>query len=156
MSSKYQEVLQVAQELFSQNPDWVTFFREVLGLEGAVRKAFPTPEELGEFERTAEYQKIQAMVAKLREVSGSRPTAQEPTTVITVRLPKSLHDSLRAEAHECRTSMNKLCIAKLLQMLDEEPTAPATPATPAQAVPGQTTQPQRQDAFAPQHATTSY
>jgi len=148
MSSKYQEVYQVAQELFSQNPDWVTFFREVLGLEGAVRRAFPAPEELSEFERTPEYQKIQGMVAKLREASGSRPTAQEPTTVITVRLPKSLHDSLRAEAHERRTSMNKLCIAKLLQILGEESTPASTSI--------QTPEPQASGTMVPQHATASY
>ena len=40
--------------------------------------------------------------------------------MITVRLPKSLHESLRTEAHEKRTSMNKLCISKLLQMIDTE------------------------------------
>ncbi len=44
--------------------------------------------------------------------------AQEPTRVITVRLPKSLHEALRVEAHEHRTSMNKLCISKLLQIID--------------------------------------
>jgi predicted HicB family RNase H-like nuclease len=43
----------------------------------------------------------------------------EPTRVITVRLPKCLHEALRAEAHEHRTSMNKLCISKLLQFIDE-------------------------------------
>ena len=42
----------------------------------------------------------------------------EPTRVITVRLPKSLHEALRVEAHEHRTSMNKLCISKLLQFID--------------------------------------
>ena len=40
--------------------------------------------------------------------------------MITVRLPKSLHESLRAEAHEKRTSMNKLCISKLLQFIDTD------------------------------------
>ena len=40
--------------------------------------------------------------------------------MITVRLPKSLHEALRAEAHEHRTSMNKLCISKLLQFIDNE------------------------------------
>ena len=44
----------------------------------------------------------------------------EPTKVITVRMPKSLHEALRAEAHEHQTSMNKLCISKLLQFIDNE------------------------------------
>jgi predicted HicB family RNase H-like nuclease len=39
---------------------------------------------------------------------------------ITVRLPKSLHESLRAEAHDRKTSMNQLCISKLLQVIDAE------------------------------------
>ena len=44
----------------------------------------------------------------------------EPTQVITVRLPKSLHEALRVEADEHHTSMNKLCISKLLQFIDHE------------------------------------
>lgn len=118
--TKEQEVFQVAHELFRQNPDWVTFFREVLGLEGIVRQAYSSPEAMANFERCEEYQKIQQMLAQLRKKGGGATNNQEPTTVITVRLPKSLHDTLKAEAHERRTSMNKLCIAKLLQMLDAE------------------------------------
>jgi predicted HicB family RNase H-like nuclease len=120
MADKYQEVLNVAQELCSQDPDWVMFFREILGIEGAVRKAFATPAEMAEFERSHEYAQIQGMLARLRERGRGKPSQPEPTRVITVRLPKSLHDSLRAEAHERRTSMNRLCIAKLLQVVDEQ------------------------------------
>ena len=38
---------------------------------------------------------------------------------VTAKL-HSAHESLRAEAHDRRTSMNKLCISKLLQVIDEE------------------------------------
>jgi predicted HicB family RNase H-like nuclease len=120
VTDKAQDVFRVAQEKFERSPDWVTFFREVLGVEGAVRNCFRTPDELNQFEQTDEYQQIQHMVAKLRERSGDLPQPKEPTRVITVRLPQSLHDSLRTEAHEKRTSMNKLCISKLLQMVDED------------------------------------
>ena len=60
------------------------------------------------------------MVAKLRERSGTQSDNREPTRVITVRMPKSLHESLRAEAHDRKTSMNKLCISKLLQVVGDE------------------------------------
>jgi predicted HicB family RNase H-like nuclease len=130
MTDKNQEVLQVAEELYSQDPDWVAFFREILGIEGALRKAFPTPEEMAEFERSREYAQIQGMLARLRERGRGKPSQPEPTRVITVRLPKSLHDSLRTEAHERKTSMNRLCIAKLLQVVDEALLA-AAPATVA-------------------------
>jgi predicted HicB family RNase H-like nuclease len=60
------------------------------------------------------------MLGKLREQVVATPGAQEETRVITVRLPKSLHDALKAEAHEYRTSMNRLCISKLLQFIEDE------------------------------------
>ncbi len=118
---KYQEVYEVAQKLYQQNPDWVTFFREVLGINGVVRQAFPEPEQLAHFEQSQQFDEIQHMLAKLRERrTVDANESREPTRVITVRLPKSLHESLRTEAHERHTSMNKLCISKLLQIVDEE------------------------------------
>jgi predicted HicB family RNase H-like nuclease len=110
----------IATEMFHQQPDWVTFFREVLGVDGLLRRLFPKPEELANFEKTDQYSEIQLMLAKLRERSGAAADGKEPTRVITVRLPKSLHESLRAEAHDRKTSMNQLCISKLLQVIDAE------------------------------------
>lgn len=117
--SRETQALRIASDMYRQQPDWVTFFREVLGVDGAVRKIFPSPDDLLAFEQSAEYLEIQQMVAKLREKSRDPIDDREPTRVITVRLPKSLHESLRNEAHERKTSMNKLCISKLLQIVDE-------------------------------------
>ncbi len=118
MNTKEQDVFRVATELFAQGPDWVVFFREILGLDGIVRKVYCTPELLTSFEQTKEYGEIQHLLARLRERGDQTADDKEPTRVITVRLPKSLHESLRTEAHERKTSMNKLCISKLLQMVD--------------------------------------
>jgi predicted HicB family RNase H-like nuclease len=113
------EVQRVARALFHQGPDWVTFFREMLGVNGVVRTMFPTQELMGLFELTEEYTEIQQMVAQLRtQANIVRP--DEPTRVITIRLPVSLHESLTDEAHLHRTSVNKLCISKLLQMVDDK------------------------------------
>ncbi|HTM54306.1 MAG TPA: toxin-antitoxin system HicB family antitoxin [Pirellulales bacterium] len=121
MNEQRQDVFRVADEIFRQRPSWVTFFREVLGVDGIVRQVYSSPEALSQFEQTPEYQKIQQMLAKLRENDADLPGGpREPTRVITVRLPKSLHESLRAEAHDRHTSMNKLCISKLLQVVDED------------------------------------
>jgi len=109
----------IAAEMFQQQPDWITFFREVLGVDGLVQRLFATPEELASFEKTAEYGEIQQMLARLRD-RGALGEGKEPTRVITVRLPKSLHESLRAEAHDRKTSMNQLCISKLLHVLNGE------------------------------------
>jgi predicted HicB family RNase H-like nuclease len=121
MTEQRQDVFRIADEIYRQRPSWVTFFREVLGVDGIVRQVYNSPETLSHFEQTPEYQKIQQMLAKLRESDSDLPGGpREPTRVITVRLPKSLHESLRAEAHDRHTSMNKLCISKLLQVVDED------------------------------------
>jgi len=118
---KLHAIQQRAEELFNrENADWATFFREVLGVNGIVHQSYPTPESLAEFEKTAQYQDIQQMLSRLREKNTQVPTTDEPTRVITVRLPKSLHESLRAEAHSRQTSMNQLCISKLLQIIDQQ------------------------------------
>ncbi len=119
-TEKYQQILQFARGLYDQGSDWVTFFREVLGVDGLVRRTFTQIDDLTAFEKTAEYEQIQKWLVKLRE---QRPTADadaEPTRVITVRLPKSMHEYLRTEAHDLRTSMNKLCISKLLQVIEQD------------------------------------
>lgn len=115
-----QDVLQLATQMSTRCPDWVTYFREVLGLNGIVRRAYPSPEALAAFEQTEAYQQIQQMLAEMRNRGDQESDDKEPTRVITVRLPKSLHESLRTEAHERKTSMNKLCISKLLQMIQQE------------------------------------
>jgi predicted HicB family RNase H-like nuclease len=128
---RYDQVLTAARHLAERDLDWVTFFREVLGVDGIVRKAFSTFDELTEFEKSEQYDTIQRIIVKLREKKGAADNSEsEPTRVITVRLPKSMHEYLRTEAHDLRTSMNKLCISKLLQVVEQdmipaEKTAPA-------------------------------
>ncbi len=114
------EALRVAEGLFHHKPDWVMFFRELLGVGGVVSRLFPTSEERAAFEQSSEYADIQRMLGELRS-QGALPADvddKEPTRVITVRLPKSMHEALRAEAYSRQISMNKLCIAKLVQALD--------------------------------------
>ena len=114
------EVKRIIEHLYATGPDWVTFYREVLGLRGIVRHVFPTREGLAAFEQTEAYQEILQLLTKLREQGPPVEEEKESTRVITVRLPKSLHETLREEAHEHRTSMNKLCISKLLQFINND------------------------------------
>jgi predicted HicB family RNase H-like nuclease len=117
---QYQQVLAAAQKWFAQDLDWVSFFREVMGIDGVVRRTFPNFDDLATFERSPEFDQIQKMVVRLREKKNATDTESEPTRVITVRLPKSMHEYLRTEAHDLRTSMNKLCISKLLQVIEQD------------------------------------
>ena len=113
-------VLQVAERLHAMGPDWVVFFREVLGVEGIVRRSFPSATSLSHFECSPHYARIREMLDDLRNRQRERPTSREAQRVVTVRMPRSLHESLKAEADDMRVSINTLCISKLLTILDED------------------------------------
>jgi predicted HicB family RNase H-like nuclease len=112
-------VLQVAERLHAMEPEWVVFFREVLGVDGIVRQTYRDPAALVRFECSPEYARIRELLDELRNRQRDRPAERESQRVVTVRMPRSLHETLKAEAEEMRVSINTLCISKLLKMLDE-------------------------------------
>ena len=113
-------VREVAERLHSMAPEWVVFFREVLGVDGIVRRTFNTPEALVRFECTPHYARIREMLDSLREQQRDRPAEREVQRVVTVRMPSSLHETLKAEADQLRVSINTLCISKLMKLIDGE------------------------------------
>jgi hypothetical protein len=118
---KQTQLLTMAESLFAKQPDWVTFYREILGVKGLVRQTYPSQPQLAEFRETPAYEGIQMMLSELRKRGPQKiDLEEEPTRVITIRIPKSLHEGLFAEAHEHLTSINKLCISKLLQFIENE------------------------------------
>lgn len=115
-----QEAYRVALAMFRHTPEWTTFFREILGVGGELRKLFRTPEEMEAFEQSPEYRRILRMVTQLRaRTDDDNGDGKESIRMITVRMPRSLHEALRAEAHHRQTSLNRLCITKLLQAIDD-------------------------------------
>jgi hypothetical protein len=99
---------------------WATFFREVCGVDGLVSRLYPEFEERCRFQESPAYDEIRRMLAALRSRGGfDDGSGVETTRVITVRLPKSLHKSLLRDAGARQTSMNQLCINRLLQLADE-------------------------------------
>lgn len=112
------EALRLAQEAFTKTGSWVVFYREMLGSDGVVRRLFREPSEMRFFEGSREFAELQEMVAAMRSQDSSKGDATEPERMITIRLPKSLHDALRIEADEMNLSINKLCISKLLQRIE--------------------------------------
>ena len=115
-----QAVLEVAEQLFATNPEWLVFFREIMGLEGIVRRTFQTSESLMRFECSPEYARIREMLDDLRQRQQDQPAPRESQWVVTVRMPRSLHETLKAEAQQMKVSINTLCISKLLKLIDEE------------------------------------
>ncbi|MFM8802760.1 MAG: toxin-antitoxin system HicB family antitoxin [Planctomycetia bacterium] len=126
-------VLGVAERLHAVRPEWVTFFREVLGVDGIVRRTFNTPEALVRFECSPQYARIREMLDDLRDRERERPAERDAQRVVTVRMPSSLHETLKAEAEELKVSINTLCISKLMKLIDGEGRRGLSAGSPQQA-----------------------
>lgn len=113
-------VLEVAERLYGMDPEWVIFFREVLGVDGIVRRTFSDPDALVRFECSPEYARIREMLDDLRTRQRDKPSDRETQRVVTVRMPRSLHETLKSEAEQMRVSINTLCISKLMKLLDDQ------------------------------------
>ena len=113
-------VLHTAERLYAMEPEWVVFFREVLGVDGIVARTFGSGDARLRFECSPHYARIREMLDSLRSRERERPADREANRVVTVRMPRSLHEALKAEAADRRVSVNTLCIAKLLKMLDSD------------------------------------
>jgi predicted HicB family RNase H-like nuclease len=60
------------------------------------------------------------MLDALRSKQRDLPSDREAQRVVTVRMPRSLHETLKAEADQFRVSINTLCISKLMKLLDQQ------------------------------------
>lgn len=116
----YERLLQEAYDRYCAKPDWSVFYREVLGVDGLLRRTLSRHEDLVQFEKSEFFREIQFLLRRLRETCPPEEAEVEPIQVITIRIPESLQQTLRQEAFDQGTSMNKLCISKLLQRIEEE------------------------------------
>jgi hypothetical protein len=116
--AKRRLVFETATELFGVAPTWTAFYRETLGGDGVSRALFVDADESREYECSEEHSKVLEMLTVLRSRDLPENDPHEPQRMITVRIPKSLHDSICDEANELAVSVNKLCISRLLQKVD--------------------------------------
>lgn len=118
-SARAKEVVKVAAELFGVAPTWVAFFREVLAREGVIASLFPQAEDRKAFQLTDEFGQVLDMLTALRSRDLPENDRTEVQRMITVRIPKCVHDYICDEANSLQVSVNKLCISRLLQRSDE-------------------------------------
>lgn len=111
------EVRRIAIEVFPQTDSWVVFYRAILGADGVARKLFKGIDQIRFWESSPEFLEIQEMVTALRTEDSQKSDGAEPLRMITIRLPASLHEALKVEASDHATSMNKLCLSKLIMSI---------------------------------------
>lgn len=73
---------------------------------------FPQEHELEEFQQSDEYSKVFEMLTVLRSHDLPENDLHEQQRMITVRVPKCLHDSICDEAKALKVSVNILGVSK--------------------------------------------
>jgi hypothetical protein len=101
------QALRAAQKLRDEGATWTRAQNLLFGPQGEISRLFPTEPERAAFLKSPESAKVAEIVSSL---SRERP---QPSGRILVRLPKSVHAALLAEAEREGTSLNQLIVAKL-------------------------------------------
>lgn len=112
-------LLEFAERRAQQSSDWVDLHNALFGIGGKATELFPTESERAAFIRTQECRRIFAMLNRLpkpavKEFAEMLATANG---AISVRLPRSVHAALLAEAKAEGISLNQLCLSKLVAQL---------------------------------------
>jgi len=117
--AKARQVLEFAEQRASQAADWMELSNALFSPDGKATLAFETEEERTAFSKTQEYKRILALMDRLpsppvKEIIDLTASANG---AISVRLPRSVHAALLAEAKAEGVSLNQLCVSKLVAQL---------------------------------------
>jgi hypothetical protein len=119
VAGKARQLLEFAEQRAQQAADWVELHNALFGLSGKATELLATESERTAFARTKECKRIFALLDNLpapaiKEFGALLATANG---AISVRLPRSVHAALLAEAKAEGVSLNQLCLSKLVAQL---------------------------------------
>jgi hypothetical protein len=117
--ARARQVLAFAERRVHEAADWVELSNNLFGLGGKATQAFATEAERTAFCKTNEYKRILALLDRLPapEAKELVELAFSANGAISVRLPRSVHAALLAEARAEGVSLNQLCVSKLVAQL---------------------------------------
>jgi len=112
--SRARQALEFARQRAAAKPDWVTFHNAQFGIGGRVTELFPTQAERAQFGKTDEHRQIMELLEQLQEADEVLPAPLgDASGRFILRVPRSLHAALMAEACAEGVSVNQLCVTKL-------------------------------------------
>jgi hypothetical protein len=119
IATKARQVLDFAEASAKEVADWLELHFALFGVDGKATELFPTEAERSAFLRTGEYKQVLALLDALPrpKKSALREVISSANGAISVRLPRSVHAALLAEAKAEGVSLNQLCVAKLVAQL---------------------------------------
>jgi predicted HicB family RNase H-like nuclease len=119
MKTRAQKILDSARAVAQTAETWADLSNALFDpVDGLVARAYPTRAAREKFMQTEEYQAIRRLLDAAEErtglVEGATPTKSGK---FMVRLPRSLHAALEAEARKEGVSLNQLVVTKLAMQL---------------------------------------
>jgi hypothetical protein len=117
--AKARQVPEFAQQRAVTAANSIELSDALYGVDGKATELFPTEAERSAFLRTAEYKRINALMDTLPHPKKNemKELVSNANGAISVRLPRSVHAALLAEAKAEGVSLNQLCVAKLIAQL---------------------------------------
>lgn len=119
--NRAKEALAFARERAKTAENWIDLHNALFGIGGRLVELFPAESDRTAFARTGEYTEIMELIEGLRGERGDPAPISELVSrangVINVRLPRTIHAALLAEAEAEGVSLNQLCVAKLCVQL---------------------------------------
>ncbi len=129
MKTKPGELLKVAQREAANVTTWADLSNFLFDPDdGLISKAYPVGPERSKFMKSPEYKAIRQLIDDVEDRTGLVEGAvPKKSGKFVVRLPRSLHAALEAEAEREGVSLNQLVVAKLsLPLSDLLPSQLAT------------------------------
>lgn len=104
------QALAFANAKLAAGATWRELQNTLFGIGGRIEELFPSETDRRNFSTTEEYRQISEL---LLQAWPTNPPPADVSGKLLVRLPKSLHAALQAEAETEGTSLNQLIVAKL-------------------------------------------
>ena len=119
VQARARKLLTFAEEQAEQVRDWVELHNALFGMGGKAMTLFPTEAERTALSQTSEYKKVLALLDGLPapDTKDFGDLLASANGAISVRLPRSVHAALLAEAQAEGVSLNQLCLSKLVAQL---------------------------------------
>lgn len=119
ITAKAKRLLAFAEQRARASSDWVELHNAVFGMGGKAMELFPTESERAAFIRTPECRRLIALLDSMPPppVKDFAEMLATANGAISVRLPRSVHAALLAEAKAEGISLNQLCLSKLVAQL---------------------------------------
>jgi hypothetical protein len=119
ITGKARQILEFAESRAKEAADWLELHFALFGLGGIANELLATETERTAFCRTVEYKRILALMDTLPRPANKETSelVSSANGAISVRLPRSVHAALLAEAKAEGVSLNQLCLSKLVAQL---------------------------------------